>query len=96
MSMAYRTVPRAQVKVERGQEKKTKAKLSYPVTSKTKAKSPLCQFMDLITQNRGHHRVVLGPKRLEALSSLSTTDVGRRGAVVVAVASCHRCLSWET
>jgi hypothetical protein len=77
MSITYITVPRAQVKVELGQEKKTKAKLSYPVTSKTKAKSPLCQFMDLITQNHGHRRVAPGPKRLEALSSLSTTDVGR-------------------
>jgi hypothetical protein len=94
--MAYKTVPQAQVKVERGQEKKTKTKLSYPVTSKTKAKSPLCQFMDPITQNRGHRRVAPRPKRLEALSSLSTTDVGRRGAVVVAVTSRHRCLSWET
>jgi hypothetical protein len=93
--MAYRKVPQAQVKVERGQEKKTKAKLSYPVISKTKAKSWLCQFMDPITQNRGHRRVAPGPKRLEVLSLLSMTDVGRRGAVVVAVASQHQCLSWK-
>jgi hypothetical protein len=74
--MAYKTVPQAQFKVEHGQEKKTKAK------------SPLCP----ITQNHGYRRVTPGPKRLEALSSLSMTDVGRRGAV----ASQHRCLSWET